>query len=562
MSAVLNTSQGSMASHHLAAGQRPSGADLETKNGASQIVYPQSGQPMLPHLLVDLLKSRPIQMPDGTTRPASDFAAIRPEDLGEADAQHVAEAIASIVQSILYGRRNSQALSEIHVKVPRSIALRDLPLSSRVRVALQSRPFFDANGPWRNCSLASMICEQSLGAKLLLSFLVALQECLRKKGGEKKSPSSYLEEDLAKMVSDCIHAPRSADVYLRATGWDGRPQESLVQIASRLSISKERARQIFALANLSIERHLENDNDAPGRLHMAIDLLFESSPLSVSRSAELLREQGLSLHDFDPRSLINIAEAFNIDHQIKIAALQDGGAEVIMRGDDRRKLEEIASTAKGLLREHGLVCASWLHDLVLLDDDDEARVQRLKRQDVFQLVLESGLGLSRLSRGHADHEDWYWHPPRNGERPQGVIAKAMKAVAFFGAVPWEALSDRLLNPKRNTSEDSPFAKLDNEVLASMMNGWGLVFDSSERLTASSDAVMARCKALLPKIEAELGQLIVNEGGRLARSQFLDRATAAGIKSNTALTYLKSSSLLRSRTGHSDPWVELLCKRAK
>lgn len=548
-----------MAAHDLGSGAFSALASNASacQPGANQIIYPQAGQPMLPHLLIELLKSRTIRMPDGSERALADFAAIKPDDLDPKDTQSVADAIASVVQSILYGRRQSQLLSQIRIEVPCRVTLRDLPLSSRVRVALQSRPFFDANGPWRSCSLANMICEQSLGAKLLLSFLLALEEGMRKDQAAKTRSTEYLEDDLARIVSESIYAPRSADVFMRATGWDGMPKESLVQIASRHGISKERARQIFVLANHSIERHLRSSPDAPARLEMAFHLLYEHAPLSAKQASELLRDHEVSRGAFDIIALVGVSQTFAMPHHLEFECIGEGQEEILIREDDKRKVREIMSAAKAMLRAHGLVCMSWLGQSRGARDES-TQSTRLMSSQALELVLEKGMGLVKLDVDH--QHQWYWQAPRDDERPQGIIIKAMKAVAFFGSVPWSRLSERLIEKTTKRAGGATHAEpsIDPQVLAAVMLGWGLHIDTQGNLAPMSTQAMQRCQATLPPVEAQLGKLIADAGGKLARSQFLHHAGAAGIKPNTALTYLKSSSLLRSRTGHSDPWVELLC----
>ena len=77
------------------------------------------------------------------------------------------------------------------------------------------------------------------------------------------------------------------------------------------------------------------------------------------------------------------------------------------------------------------------------------------------------------------------------------------------------------------------------------------------MSAVDAAARGVCELALPPVEAQLARLIQDHGGRLDRMDFLKRAQGAGIKTNTALTYLKSSILLRPRQGPSDQWVELL-----
>ena len=127
---------------------------------------------------------------------------------------------------------------------------------------------------------------------------------------------------------------------IRRFGWDGRPPETLQQVGDRLCVTRERVRQIQA----RIVRNLPTHSVFLPQLQSAIDVLEESSPITIEDAAELLRERGISQRPFHPKSAIAAAGGCNIATTLKIQSIRR--KKVVTAKTGGRVVRRLASIAR------------------------------------------------------------------------------------------------------------------------------------------------------------------------------------------------------------------------
>lgn len=520
----------------VAASERPDEMPKPGSSGSGMALYPHPDLPLFPAMLIELVGSRNIILTNGRAPFISDFATLTPCDLCPEDLQQAAEQIAEIVQTLAYSRKSLAGLMKIRLNLPTDFSLSGLCLSDRARVALQSKPFFDPNGPWRQCSILDVLANQAMGSKLLIAFLLAV-EAGQRESKRSQGICSHLEADLAQVVRERLYSPRSADVFMQAQGWDGQGRRSLLEIAATIGVSKERCRQVLALASTAMATHLI-DKAPPVRLQEALSALQGHGPLNQREAQQLLVDLGLTSSTFDPSGLLSAAQLYGLPAPVEIEN-RATGVRFLLCESDRPMMHQLQGMAKNMVRSLGLISDLWLLERAR-SDGIEAKPRLVQAalcndEQLSQLTVHDAAGPST---------SWYWAGPFG--KPSGAIVRALKIISFFGSASTSCIAADLDSPGACADLRLP-GQLPRQVIEALLSAWGLTKAPTGEWRAETESAIRLCEQGLPDVERQVALLFKSMMGATeseqSKSALRASAMAARINPNTLQSYLRRSPLM-------------------
>lgn len=503
-------------------------------------LYPHAELPLIPKSFLPLIGSQSVRFASGRSRLISDYANLTACELSVQERTAACSQISEIVQTILYSKKSAQKLAEISINIPVEIRLSQLILSDRARVALQSRPFFDNNGPWRNCALIDLVATHALGAKLLLAFLLSVEHgvahAIEHREGDGPQGTPHLEDDLRIVVEDVLYADRSADVFVSSHGWDGGGERGLVEISANHAISKERSRQILASSNAAVFRHARAQT-APQRLRRALGALEGASPTSADQASLLMNRAGITQTFFHPHGILTAASFFGIQTQISLTRV--GRMSLVAKPSERAELLKVQSIGRSLGRSFGLVNEQWVMHKAMQTRADITL-------DVVRLALDCDEQLERLLI-ESSGSRWYW--PGRSAKPTGVVVRPLKMIQFFGCSSSHAMLVDLNSVVAMSESNIPGA-IECDVLSALLGHWGIGQTSDLLWRPMQEDGKKACKMALPEVEQQMASIIQRAGGSMEKKEFQALASAEQINVNTVQSYLRRSPLFSREDRHT------------
>ena len=491
-------------------------------------LYPHAELPLVPLSLLPLLEGKNVLLPGANSRPVSDFARIKPADLSAQEILTACGQIADLVQAALYSRKCAAKMDQIAVCVPNGIRLSELMLTSRAHVALESRDFFSRNGPWRDCTLRSLVATQTLGAKLLLAFLLAVEHGGLTRGGEAETEAQGLEDDLQALVGDVLYAKRSADVFVFFNGWDGGGERVLVDVSARHGISKERARQILRTSGDAMQRRLR-ELAPPDRLRKALDVLEAGSPMSAEQAQAALHQAGLTRGAFHPHGILSAARLFGLHTGLSVSKL--GRLSLVCTSEQSAHLEALQLLSRSMARSLGAVSDHWVRARALQISPDIAL-------DHVRLALQGDAQMHILAVDSSANQ-WFWPGP--SVKPHGAVVRPLKMIAFFGGATLQRMAADLNSEVAVMDLGIPGA-IGEQVLAALLAHWGMAPDEKSTWGPSNPKGLDACRLALAPVEEKMAQIVRRAGGKLSRAEFHHLAGQERINANTVQSYLRRSPL--------------------
>lgn len=493
-------------------------------------LYPHAELPLIPLSLLPLLERKNVLLPGARSRPVSDFAQIKPAELSGPELLMACGQIADLVQAALYSRKCAVKMEQIAVCVPDSIRLSELMLSSRAHVALQSRDFFSRSGPWRNCTLRSLVATQALGAKLLLAFLLAVEHGGLIRGGavQAQAQARCLEDDLQALVGDVLYAARSADVFVFSNGWDGGGERALIDASARHSISKERARQILHTSGAAMRHHLR-ELEPPHRLRKALDVLETRSPMSAEQAQTALQQAGLTRGTFHPHGILSAARLFGLQTSLSISKL--GRLSLVCTPAQSAHLRALQLLSRSMARSLGVISDQWVRTRALQTSPAIAL-------NHVRLALQADAQMHSLAVDSAASQ-WFWPGP--SVKPHGSVVRPLKLIAFFGGATLQRMAADL-NSDVAVTDLKIMGTIGEQVLAALLEHWGMAPDEKSVWGPSSPKGLDACRVALAPVEEKMAQIVLRAGGELDKAAFHSLASKERINANTVQSYLRRSPL--------------------
>lgn len=489
-------------------------------------LYPQPTLPFLPRVLLPFLTERKVVV-QGKRLPATAFTQWTPATFDAEAIPAITEQIAHMVQKLIVARRHEAQLRDTPMRVPADVQINDLRLTDRAKVSLQGRRFFGATGPWRSASLYDVAQEHAIGARLFLALLVAIEAAQPATTPAAivcaPQPPPKLEAELEQFVRSCVFSTRSADIYLRITGWDGRGGESLQQVASAYKITTERVRQIYSLAVDSVERQLATAPALP-RLREAVQLLTRAAPASFAEAADLLRRRRVSAQAFDPGGVLAAAKSVGVAHDLEWGGKND--SRHLLRARQWSAFERARHAAMRLLRRHGVVTTG-----MLASELTAQAVGRVMAQRLAALALRTTPGTAALG----DEDDWWWQP--DSAHAHGVAARLIKLIEYStGWMPIGELAVALGKPGSNGS-----AILPEPVLTRLCRE--LNFYVNAQGSVRCGARRSKERESEQRNDVLMATILREHGGMVPRQRFQRLCLDRGINRFTFAANLRTSPLI-------------------
>lgn len=500
-------------------------------------VYPHPALPLLPKLLVPALSTVRVHVKGvGETLPQRCADAANCQAMDADLRQSTAETISALVQKVIYGRQRDRVWSEVALNVPSHLRLTDLKLTDRALVSLQSKEFFANDGLWRSATLEEVIGQRGshrIGARLLLAFLLAAEEAELGREHPQPKPARGIEGELSRLVRGVIHSGRTAAIYLDMNGWGGRGQRGLTEIASAMSMTHERARQIGAAGTIAMHKVTPGAVQLPV-LSKALEMLASIAPCPLGKADELVQRARATHGEFTASAVIGAGECFGVPHAVLIDRVE--GQPFLLKAGQKRLLTAIRHAARKFLRADGILeISSFLDYCQGLLGRADPNLDATHRAHLIDVALKTMPGWSYLD---TDRQWATVTQGANGEdlHPRGPAARMGRLAVFFGGVNLEDAQAAL----RQRQIDWP-----PQILLALCMRSGLTVRPEAqdwRIQAQGEVASRIETALHATAEYQIAELLAQSTRTLDRTELIAQGERIGLHRSTVQACLKSASL--------------------
>ncbi|MGA8214444.1 MAG: hypothetical protein WB799_12685 [Candidatus Sulfotelmatobacter sp.] len=359
-----------------------------------------------------------------------------------------------------------------------------------------------------------------------------------------KMRRSTLEAELRELVLS-VTTERTATMFLRMYGWDGRGGATLQQVGSEVGCTRERVRQICAPVT-----------DRLVRTYMFLPVLDRALPFvssSVPRLAddleEMLVEEGICNAPFRLEGLLEAAQI--LDRPVEFEVIETGGVRLGVSNSTKDLGKKILHLAKRAVEHWGTTTIESVTDQVNAAETTAVSAQFVTS---FLGALNDFVWLDK------DHGGWFW---LNSVSRNRILNQVFKILSIAPRIRLSDLRSGVSRHYRLEGFSPP-----RRVLSELCGRQSGIAVDGEFVTAT---IPLDPSQTLSGVEATLARVLVENGPIMRRGDFEELSIKAGLTRVTFYMYLSNSPILAKfasgvyglRGAQAEPGVvEALVPKAK
>jgi len=313
---------------------------------------------------------------------------------------------------------------------------------------------------------------------------------------------------------------RNIAVTIRHLGWDGQKKQTLESIGERLSVTRERVRQIVSRTT----RALRKANFVPSAVERSIKLAERLAPALDTEVGQALLDAGLTTKPFGAAGLVSAAKVFF--GRAQFTTVRSGAHTLILKRDTDTPITEITLRARRLVRARG--CANTLD---LADEFQESFGGPLSQSFITAMVSNN------QSFEWLDQENgWFWYRPRAGRAHNRLVNYIKRVLAVAPSAQLSEIRSALRRHYRTANYAPP-----RVVLAAVCDRVPFAWRDGEIVVRREDAI--DWNTVLGPTETMLKNVLQTHGPILRREELLERCLALGMNENTFTLHSSYSPIL-------------------